>query len=194
MRAQIGEEIVARYRLLPRAGAIDAPDGADAPCIGNIGLHALDRGDFGAHRIIALAILAKADRAHEALIVEAEPLASCGDRKGGRGITHLRAGEGDIVRIGDQRPRRGAMEAIEIVVDDGEVALTLNQRRPAPRLCLNPGADAQGERVGVGGKPVLIDIFIAEAGFAEGLQHHLLGMRRRGWRERQQQDDGAVHV
>ncbi len=78
----------------------------------------------------------------------------------------MRAGEGDIFGIGDQRPGGGAVEAVEIIVDDRQIALPLDQRRPAPRLGLDPGAQAQGQGVGVGGQAVLGDVLVTQARFA----------------------------
>ena len=64
----------------------------------------------------------------------------------------------------------------------------------APEITWLTNEEAALAKANAEGKPVLIDIFIAEAGFAEGLQQRLLGVRRPGRRERQQQDEGAVHV
>jgi hypothetical protein len=71
--------------------------------------------------------------------------------------------------------------------------LPLYQHRPAPRPGLDPGAQAQGQGFGIGRQTVLIDRFMAEAGFAERLDLDGLGMRRPGRRERQQENEGAGH-
>ena len=137
--------------------------------------------------------MTKTDAADETFVVETDPLAPRGDRKAGRDVAHLGAGEGDVSGIGDDRTCRSTVESVEIIFDDGEVALSLDQCRPAIGLGLDPAAQPQGQGFGVGGEAVLIDCFIAEAGFAERLDLDGLGMRRPGRRERQQVYEGAGH-
>lgn len=85
------------------------------------------------------------------------------------------------------------MQAVEIIVNNCKGALTLDERRPAPGFRLDPGAEAQGQGVGIGGEAVLIDLFIAKPGFAERLEGDVPGVRHPGRRERQQDHKGAGH-
>jgi hypothetical protein len=61
--------------------------------------------------------LTKTDAADETLVVETDPLPPRGHREGGRGVAQLGAGEGDVFGIGDDRPGRGTVETVEILID-----------------------------------------------------------------------------
>ena len=86
------------------------------------------------------------------------------------------------------------MQSVEIVVGDRQVALAFDQRRPRTGLRFEPGTDTEGEGVGVRREAVLSNALITQSRFADRLQRDVLGLRRPGWRERQKQDEGAVHI
>ena len=177
--AQRREDSVAADRLLPRADTVDAPDGTDAPGIGDVGLDALHRDDLGAHRIEGLAVVADRRRADEAFVVELDTLASGGDRQRGGAILQLRAIKGDVLRIGDLRAEGGgAVQSVIKAIDDREIALRLRQRRPWPFAHLQSGADAGGDGIGIVGQSVLFDMFVPQPRLDQRLDR-LRGGRRR---------------
>ena len=86
------------------------------------------------------------------------------------------------------------MQPVEIVVGDRQIALTFDQRRPRTGLRLESSSDTEGEGVGARRETILIDALVTQSRFAERLQRDVLRLHRPGWRERQKQDEGAVHV
>ena len=71
--------------------------------------------------------------------------------------------ERDILRIGDQRAGRGAVQPVIIIVDDGQSALRLDQRDSrSPGWPATPARTRTVSGVGVGGEAVLIDLLVAQ--------------------------------
>jgi hypothetical protein len=158
--AQIGEDIVPRDRLLARAEAVHTPDCPVGPGIGNIGLHILDARPFDPGGVECLLVLAPADIADKALIVEIDTLPpNRHNRSRQPAILELQPVELDVFGVTDKREDALAIQAVIVVLQHGERGLALGEQGEIALLRLEPGTDSRCDRMGIPCEASLIDRF-----------------------------------